>query len=64
MPTASALPPTEHRRQLAARLDWAREALRPLVGGESYEARLARRCWSVLSEVASELIDEESDAHA
>jgi hypothetical protein len=54
----------ERRADLARRIDLGREALRPYPGGDGEETRLARRAWHVLSDVASELVDDDEDSYA
>jgi len=59
VPEQMLAPNNDGRALLARRVDVARELLRPhATGDKSYEARLARRCWRVLSDVAQELVDE------
>ena len=56
--------PAERRADLARRVDFAREAIRPVTRGSTVEARLARRAWHVLADVASELVEDADEPHA
>jgi hypothetical protein len=53
--------PAERRADLARRVDFAREALRPFLAEDSYEGRLIRRAWNSLAAAAQELITEDED---
>ena len=62
MPAAVSGTPTatERREELAWRVDQARELMRPVLRGETLEARLARRCWRALADAAELLVDDDA----